>query len=282
MFVHNPLTPPQVPHRARPPLNRAAPSAFLPESAGGIALGPGTILWTRDLRLYYQPQIDPGSGALHGLEALARWVHPRRGLLAPAAFLPQIEAGPDLYRFTLWTLLQALTQYRIWQTAGWTGCIAVNLSARLLSDPHLPAAIATLLDQSGVAPNRLCLELTETAPLEQSSPARYSWEALATLGVQLAFDDFGTGYAPLSLLQDLPVHQIKLDRRFVQHLPEVPRDLAIVRALTTLGQDLGLVVVAEGVETAGTAAILAALGVPLAQGYYYGPPVPADSLTLPP
>lgn len=278
MFVNS-----SAPRRAGRPYRthggRAPPSPFHAHRAvdgGGRAPTPGR--WAQELCLYYQPQVDPATGFLCGLEALARWQHPTRGLLPAAAFLPALERGPDLARFTRWTLQQALTQYRQWQEAGWTGRIAVNLSPRMLTDPTLPATIAALLHTAGVAPDRLCLELTETAPLTHTRRAQAGWRALGALGLHLALDDFGTGYAALSLLQELPAHQIKIDRRFVWQLAHSRRDGVIVQALTRLGQALGLTVVAEGVETAAVGTLLAALGVPLVQGYFYGRPVPADHL----
>ena len=231
-----------------------------------------------ELLLYYQPQVDVRSGALTGVEALVRWNHPRLGLLAPSAFIPLAEQTRLIGRVTRWAVQAALQQATVWNTSPLSVPVAVNISAHDLQSSGFPGQIADLLEQSGVAPERLRLEITEGSLLADPRRARESVFKLRALGVGLAIDDFGTGYSSMSYLQRLPVDELKIDRTFVAEMATEDGARAIVRAVIDLADDLGLRVIAEGVEDPATWELLAALGCDNVQGYFFSPPLSADDL----
>ncbi|MGN9913320.1 putative bifunctional diguanylate cyclase/phosphodiesterase [Phytohabitans sp. LJ34] len=230
------------------------------------------------LMLALQPAVDLGTGAPTGVEALIRWRHPRRGSLSPVDFVRAVEGSDLLAPFTRYVVDKALTVAAEWAGEGLEVPISVNLSARSLLDPHLPADIAELLRRHRVPPRRLVLEITETVVLSELEVIDEVLAALRELGVQLSVDDFGTGYSSFTFLTRIPVDEVKIDRSFVRTMADAPTSAAIVNATVDLGHRLGLRVVAEGVETADQRAALAALGCSAAQGYHFFKPMPADKI----
>ena len=229
----------------------------------------------RELVLHYQPKAELSSGRVVGVEALVRWQHPEQGLLGPDQFIPLAEATGLIRELTLRVLDDALRQQRAWREAGIDIRVAVNLSARDLHDLSLPETTARLLATHGVPPSSLELEITESVIVADPMRARAILSRLSEMGIVLAIDDYGTGYSSLGYLKRLPIDQMKIDRSFVTHVPDDRNDAAIVRSTIELGRNLGLEVVAEGVETAAAWVYLKTLGCDFAQGHYLGKPVPA-------
>ncbi|NQD36502.1 EAL domain-containing protein [Permianibacter sp. IMCC34836] len=229
-----------------------------------------------ELRLYYQPKVNlQGSG--HGYcEALVRWQHPTRGFIPPIDFIPFAEQTGDIKRLTRWIVARALGQCREWQQAGMPVNIAINISAHDLLDDSLREFVAESLDRSGVAPERLGLEVTESGFIEEPERAMALLGQLRALGVKLAIDDFGTGYSSLAYLKKLPVQELKIDQAFIRQLRAEGDDAAIVRSTIELGHNLGLQVVAEGIEHQEQAILLRDWGCDRGQGYHFSRPVPAD------
>jgi diguanylate cyclase (GGDEF)-like protein len=231
-----------------------------------------------DLILYYQPEIEPGSGRVLAVEALVRWRHPQRGLVLPDEFIP-LAARTGLIRpLTHYVLDAALAQCHAWRRAGHDLHVAVNLSARDIHDLALPGDVEGLLRTWGIPPDRLELELTEGAILADPVRAAEVLARLSRVGVRIAIDDFGTGYSSLAHLRRLPVDKIKIDRSFVRHILTDQNDRVIVSSIIELGRSLGLQVVAEGVETDEMWMMLTALGCHVAQGYFLSQPLPAADL----
>lgn len=237
----------------------------------------GAAILGGDMVVHYQPLFTV-QGALTSLEALVRWQHPSRGLLLPGDFLPIAEESDLVYELTDFVLETAIQDAAACDAAALGLRIAVNISGRDLADPRLPARITRLLSRhEGVPPNILTLEVTENG-LAGTPEAGARLTALRTAGVRVSLDDFGTGFAPLSTLRTLPVDEIKIDRSFVRTIDRVERDAALTGALVRLGHDLGLRVVAEGIESREVAEQLAELGCDLLQGFHLGRPVPIDAL----
>ena len=234
-----------------------------------------TAMERDDLVTYFQPQIDLASGAVAGYEALIRWRHPQRGLLGPREFVSVAEHSGLVRNFTLYVLDRAIAECAGWHREGRQVSVAVNLSARNLLDRQLTQDVTRVLARHGLAPSWLVLEITETTMMSELEVVEDVLGSLRRLGVQLSVDDFGTGYSSLALLQRVSVNEVKVDRSFVSSMLESPNDLAIVRATVELAHNLGLQVVAEGVESAALCKALAELGCDLAQGYHLGMPVPA-------
>jgi len=231
-----------------------------------------------ELRLYYQPTVDVADGRVRLVEALARWQHPEQGLLPPDAFIPLAEQTGLIVPLTRWALDTAVRQVRAWRDDGLDLGVAVNLSARALHDPDLPAAIAALLAAHAVPAARLRVELTESAVMAHPTGALDVLTRLAGLGVRIAIDDFGTGYSSLAYLTRLPVDEIKIDKSFVTHMTTESDDATIVASTIGLGHSLGLSFVAEGVEDARTWQTLEALSCDGVQGFYVSRALPADEL----
>lgn len=230
------------------------------------------------LVLALQPAVDLATGAPTGVEALIRWQHPRRGWLGPADFIRPVEHSEQLGTFTRYVLDKALSVAAGWARDGLDVPISVNLSARSLLDPRLPAEIADALRRHQVPAHRLVLEITETVVMSELEVIDEVLATLRTMGVQLAVDDFGTGFSSLSFVTRIAVDELKVDRSFVIRMADSPEAAAIVRATVGLAHELGLRVVAEGVETAEQRAALVALGCTAAQGYHFFKPMPADKI----
>jgi diguanylate cyclase (GGDEF)-like protein/PAS domain S-box-containing protein len=231
-----------------------------------------------ELVVHYQPKADVRSARILGVEALVRWQHPEQGLLGPGEFVPLAETTGLIRPLTSYVLDAALRQCRTWLDAGHELSVAVNLSTRCLLDLTLPDQIIGLLEETAVAPERLVLEITESAIMTDPTRALEILNRLHTLGVQLAIDDFGTGYSSMAYLKSLPVDELKVDRSFVKHLRDNQSDAVIVRSTVDLGHNLGLRVVAEGVEDEATWQELATLGCDSVQGYFLARPMPVAEL----
>jgi diguanylate cyclase (GGDEF)-like protein/PAS domain S-box-containing protein len=232
-----------------------------------------------ELSFEFQPKLDLLAGTIDSVEALARWRHPDQGPILPHEFIPHAEKTGLIQPFTRWSFDAALGQLARWQEAGLDISIAVNLSTRSLHDDKLPEIIAALLAKWRVDPARLTLELTETAVMHDPDGARRNLFRLHDLGIRLSIDDFGTGCSSLSHLQRLPLHELKIDKSFVLQMTDNDNDLVIVRSTIDLAHNLGLSVVAEGVETAEHLALLQDLGCDLGQGFFVSQPLPIDRLT---
>ncbi|MFE9188723.1 putative bifunctional diguanylate cyclase/phosphodiesterase [Micromonospora sp. NPDC007208] len=230
------------------------------------------------LVLALQPAVDLATGAPTGVEALIRWQHPRRGWLNPADFIRPVENSEQLGTFTRYVLNKALSVAASWARDGLDVPISVNLSARSLLDPRLPAEIAEALRRHQVPPHRLVLEITETVVMSELEVIDEVLATLRSMGVQLAVDDFGTGFSSLTFLTRIAVDELKVDRSFVIRMADSPEAAAIVRTTVGLAHELGLRVVAEGVETAEQRMALAELGCTSAQGYHFFKPMPADKI----
>jgi diguanylate cyclase (GGDEF)-like protein len=233
---------------------------------------------TGELILHYQPKADLRNDEVNGVEALVRWNHPVRGLVRPDEFIPVAQKTGVIVPLTLFVLNEALRQCRTWKLEGLDLCVGVNLSARNLLDVHLPDTVGQLLARWEVPPSLLELEITESTILADPIRTMHVLSRLSDMGVRLAIDDFGTGYSSLAYLKRLPVDELKIDRSFVQGMDSDENDAVIVRSTIDLGRNLGLRVVAEGVETAEAWRQLVALGCDVAQGYYLSRPVPAVEL----
>jgi EAL domain-containing protein (putative c-di-GMP-specific phosphodiesterase class I) len=233
-----------------------------------------------DFVVYYQPQIDTASGQLVGVEALVRWQHPERGLVEPVDFIGLAEETGLILPLGLWVLRMACRQAQSWraQNDGRPLLLSVNLSPMQVRQPDLVAEVAAILAETGLPADALCLEITESVLLEDAEATTRTLQALRALGVHLAIDDFGTGYASLSYLQRFPVETVKIDRSFIAALGESAGGMAIVEAVTALAHQLGLAVVAEGIETAAQSALVEQVGCDQSQGFYVAHPLPAEEL----
>jgi diguanylate cyclase (GGDEF)-like protein len=232
-----------------------------------------------ELLLHYQPKADLRTGEIHGVEALVRWEHPERGMIPPDEFIPAAQKTGVIGPLTMFVLDEALRQCRTWSLQGLELCVAVNLSTRNLLDLHLPEAVGELLARWEVPAGLLELEITESTILADPVRAMQILSRLDEMGVRLSIDDFGTGYSSLAYLKRLPVDELKIDKSFILGMDESENDEVIVRSTIDLGRNLGLRVVAEGVESAQGWSRLAQLGCNVAQGYYLSRPVPAAELT---
>jgi diguanylate cyclase (GGDEF)-like protein len=239
-----------------------------------------TAIEREQLEVYFQPKAELGSGRVVGVEALVRWNHPTRGFLPPDQFIPAAETTGLIGPLTRLVLRQSLRQSRIWADEGIDLKVAVNLSTRNLLDVTLPETVASLLAEYHVPARRLELEVTETTMMVDPERSAEVLRALAETGVSIAIDDFGTGYTSLSWLKRLPVATLKIDRSFISDMGSgKAEDCVIVRSTINLARELGLQVVAEGVEDQGTWEQLDDLDCDLAQGYLLSRPLPARELT---
>ncbi|MCW3034497.1 MAG: hypothetical protein QOK19_694 [Solirubrobacteraceae bacterium] len=229
--------------------------------------------------LHYQPKVDLQDRRITGVEALVRWQHPELGLLAPDRFIELIEQTSLIGPLALDVIDQALRQIAAWRRRGIVLEVAVNLSARNLADPDLPDRIARLLLTHDVAAEQLVVEITESAAMADPDRGVRLLEALRRMGVGVAIDDFGTGNASFEYISELPATELKIDRSFVTEIATRARDRAIVRSTIDLARNLGLTVVAEGIESEETLECLAAEGCQMGQGFLFARPLPAEELT---
>ncbi len=236
-------------------------------------------LSAREFVLYYQPKVNMRTGALIGAEALIRWQHPQRGLLAPVEFLPLIEDHPMAVDLGEWVIDAALTQIEVWQAAGLSLSVSVNIGARQLQQADFVDRLRSLLAaHPKVHPSDLELELLETSALVRLVSVSNVIDECRNLGVLFALDDFGTGYSSLTYLKRLPVSQLKIDQSFVQNMLYDPDDLSILEGVIGLAKAFGRQVIAEGVESVAHGALLLQLGCELAQGYGIARPMPAHEI----
>ena len=231
-----------------------------------------------ELLLHYQPKLAVETGEVVGVEALVRWRHPQRGLVPPNEFIELAERTDGIGALTMNVLRMALNQVASWRRVGIRLPVAVNLPAQMLLDRDLPGDIASLLARFGLTADSLELEITEGSLIHDPHRSAQILDALSGMGVRIAIDDFGTGYSSLAWLKRFPVDEIKVDRSFVTDLVDDESDAAIVRSTIELGRSLGVVVVAEGVETAEVLERLADYGCDVVQGYLVSRPVPAAQL----
>ena len=228
-----------------------------------------------ELRVYYQPIVHGRSGRIAAHEALVRWQHPERGLIAPAEFIHLAEETGMILKLGEWVLRQACR----WAT--FIGVerglpVSVNLSPRQFNDPRLVQTVAAALHETGLPARLLQLEITETTAMQHTDVTLATLNRLKELGVSIAIDDFGTGYSSLSYLKRFPVDKLKIDRSFTSELPGDPDQCAIVSAIIALAHALELQVIAEGVETQAQRAFLKSCGCDYMQGYLTGMPLDAD------
>jgi diguanylate cyclase (GGDEF)-like protein len=229
-----------------------------------------------EIVVYYQPVVDVDGSQVRGAEGLIRWQHPERGLLPPGAFVETIEQTDLIGPLTRYVLERCIAQCAEWRRAGRDLSVAVNLSVRNLLDRDLPDDIERLLEKHELPAEALQLEITESMLMSDPERALATVTRLSALGARISVDDFGTGYSSLANLRRFPIDELKIDRSFVSPMLNDESDLIIVRSTINLGHDLGLRVIAEGVEDEETLRRLARLGCDLAQGYHMSRPLPAD------
>jgi EAL domain-containing protein (putative c-di-GMP-specific phosphodiesterase class I) len=232
-----------------------------------------------ELRNYYQPIVSLESGRIIGFEALLRWQHPTRGLLPPSEFIPVAEETGMIRELGWWNLRQACRQIATWN-AGRNGCapltMSANLSVKQFLQPNLVAEIGKLLFETGIPPEILKLEITESTVMADPTAAVAMLSQIKSLGIKLSIDDFGTGYSSLSYLHRFPLDTLKIDGSFTQTMIEGGESTEIVRTILPMATSLRMNVIAEGVETADQLALLRQLRCEFAQGYYFSKPVPAE------
>ncbi len=250
-------------------------SNFVVSSQVGSELGKA--VWENQFELYYQPQVE-GNGEVFGAEALIRWNHPVRGVVSPMEFIPIAEKLGLMIPIGYWVLNQACLQLEIWskkpETAHLT--VSVNVSAQQFSDPDFVSKVLLKINSSGIQAGLLKLELTESILMNNVEDVIVSMTMLKAAGVGISLDDFGTGYSSLSYLKRLPLDQLKIDKSFVRDILDDSHDLAIARTIISLGRDLGLKVIAEGVESERQQHFLLENGCSAFQGYWFSHPLPIE------
>ncbi|HZR45913.1 MAG TPA: GGDEF domain-containing phosphodiesterase, partial [Candidatus Manganitrophaceae bacterium] len=231
------------------------------------------------LLLHYQPKIRLNDRKVFGVEALVRWRHPQRGTILPDQFIGPAEQTGLIHPLTRWVIQTAIGQCTALQEEGFAITVSANLSARNLLDPKLPETMAALLRSGGVGPEQIEFEITESVIMADPARAQETLVRLHEMGIRSSIDDFGIGYSSLSYLQNLPVDQIKVDKSFVMHMTKNKGDAKIVHSTIELAHNLGLEVVAEGVETEEILDWLTEMGCDAAQGYFISKPLPPEDLT---
>jgi len=231
----------------------------------------------QELRVYFQPKIDLRTGRTRGVEALVRWMHPMRGIVPPIEFMPFAERTGFVRTVTRFVLETALTRCGQWLAQGMRLQVSINISVRDLQNTDLPDIVASLLASCAVPPELVCLEITESSFMENPQRALHTLGRLRALGIRLSIDDFGTGFSSLAYLRKLRVHEIKIDRTFIAAMEESD-DMVIVRSTIELAHNLGLKVVAEGIEDEKSLARLRAMDCDEAQGFFMSRPLPEDRL----
>ncbi|MBM3115401.1 putative bifunctional diguanylate cyclase/phosphodiesterase [Jeongeupia naejangsanensis] len=231
------------------------------------------------LRVHYQPKALLRDGSVTKAEALVRWAHPERGWIGPDEFIPFAEQTGRLRAITHWVVDTVTCQLAYWREEGLTLCVSVNVGMSDVEDDTFVAFVDRALRRHGINPSQLCLEITETGMMHRPKQLLVNLDRLRQLGVQLSIDDFGNGYSSFGYLAQMPVHELKIDRTFIERLEHNFENVSIVRSIIELGHILGLDVVAEGVETPAIWQALVVMGCDEAQGYLIARPMPADELT---
>ena len=230
-----------------------------------------------ELRLHYQPKVDTASGRLLGMEALVRWMHPERGMISPAEFIPVAEDTGMIVAIGRWVLREACRQNAAWQQAGLRPLrVAVNLSARQFRSDNLLDEIDAALSETALPASLLELEITESMVMEDPERVINLLDKIRSRGIHLSLDDFGTGHSSLAYLKRFPINCVKIDRAFIKDMPENTDDVAIARTIVAMAKSLGLTTVAEGVETVEQLELLKTMGCDQIQGYFFSRPLPAD------
>ena len=230
------------------------------------------------LELHYQPKLNLANGDIDGAEGLVRWQHPRLGSVAPDAFIALAEETGNIRRLTRWALATGIAQAQRWNSHGETFHVSINISARDLDDADLPRRVADLLAIHHVAPERIVLEVTESAVMGKPDAAIAVLKRLADQGIDLAIDDFGVGQSSFAYLRRLPVRELKIDKTFIEHLADERQDRTIVRSIVDLGHYLGYRVTAEGVDDPAALDYLVSIGCDHAQGYFIAKALRSDAL----
>jgi EAL domain-containing protein (putative c-di-GMP-specific phosphodiesterase class I) len=234
----------------------------------------------REFQVHYQPIVELQTRQIAGFEALVRWEHPERGMIPPGVFIPLAEETGLILPLGLWVLRAACSQLHDWQDRApeLAGLImSVNLSSKQLAQPDLVERLDQVLQETGLAPQHLKLEITESVIMEHPNSAAEILRQIKNRGIQLSLDDFGTGYSSLSYLHRFPIDTLKVDRSFVNRIDVEDGDPVIVQTIVALAHNLRMQVVAEGVETAGQVERLKTMGCQFAQGYYFSRPVNGES-----
>jgi diguanylate cyclase (GGDEF)-like protein/PAS domain S-box-containing protein len=233
-----------------------------------------------EFRVFYQPKIDLDSGRVTGMEALLRWFHPAMGMISPVKFIPLAEETGLIVPIGAWVLKAACQQNKIWADQGLPPLrVAVNLSARQFAQDDLHATIIKVLEETGLPPELLELEITESVTMDNPEHAAALLRKLKALGIKLAIDDFGTGYSSLSYLKRFPIDNVKIDRSFIKDIPHDEDDVVITQAVIAMAHSLGLKCIAEGVESEEHVTFLRDHGCEEAQGYLFGAPMSAEDFT---
>jgi diguanylate cyclase (GGDEF)-like protein len=230
----------------------------------------------KELVLFYQPQIDMKTGEVIGAEALIRWQHPKHGLVPPDTFIPLAEESGLINQVSDWVLEEACQQLQTWNDTGYHLRLAVNMSSKDIQVEGFTEKLRLMIDQYNIAPKTLELEITESTLMENPEELEADLNAMRTMGLTLAIDDFGSGFSSLNYLKRLPVDVLKIDRMFIRDLEKDENDMAIVTGVVALATSLGLHTVAEGVETAKQYQLLQNLGCDTCQGYYFSKPLPVE------
>jgi len=234
----------------------------------------------KEFLMQYQPKVDLVTGAISGLEALLRWQEPERGLISPAEFVSILEDTGSIFPVGEWGLRTACEQVKAWQAQGLKPrAVSVNVSARQFQGGNLDALIARILQEVGIDPALLQLELTESLLMKDAQEAVRTLTSLKSSGVRLSVDDFGTGYSSLAYLKRFPIDELKIDGAFIREVTTHPSDTAIARAIIKLGHSLKFRVVAEGVETEAQVRFLQSNGCDEMQGYYFARPLSVEDCT---
>jgi len=237
-----------------------------------------TAIEQDQVELHYQPKVDGRTGRAHGVEALLRWRHPKHGMIPPMTFIPVAERYGLIGKLGHWVILEACRQIERWRNEGLRMNVAVNLSVHQLREEDLVDRVEQALQQYNVDASQLLCEITESVAMSDVRATQAAFTGLARIGVLLSIDDFGTGYSSLSYLRRLPARQLKIDRSFISDLETSSDARAIVSAVVHLAHDLGLGVVAEGVETDGQREVLEALKCDELQGYLFAKPMDARAI----
>ncbi|MFQ5754077.1 MAG: putative bifunctional diguanylate cyclase/phosphodiesterase, partial [bacterium] len=232
-----------------------------------------------ELVIYYQPQANLHTGEITGLEALIRWQHTEFGLVQPSKFIPVAEETGLIVPIGEWLMRTACRQNKVWQEAGLQPIpVAINLSAKQFHEKSLPDAMAEVLEESGLSPQYVMLEITESSAMYDVDYTISTLKVLKEMGMQIVLDDFGTGYSSLSYLKRFPIDGLKIDRTFVKGIPDDREDAAIITAIIALAHSLENKVIAEGVETKEQLLFLKSLECDEMQGFYFSRPLPAEEI----